>query len=84
MTDLSMMDLVSGVYEHSHITHKLAWAALRQVAKDMGINRKKAGKLLVEHDVDVTVLFWKKIRAKYGDKYEHVWHCPDCQKFSLT
>jgi hypothetical protein len=82
--EISMMDLVAGVYEHSHKTHKLAWSALRQVAKDMGINSKQAGKLLTEQDVDVTILFWEKIRAKHGDKYRHVWHCPGCQKFSLT
>jgi hypothetical protein len=82
--EISMMDLVGGVYEHSHITQKLVWSALRQVAKDMGINRKQAGKLLTEQDVDVTILFWKKIRAKHGDKYQHVWYCSGCQKFSLT
>jgi len=75
------------VLEHYRVhqkTHKIVRDTLKEVAKDIGISPRQAEKLLPEQNVDVTVLFWKKTRAKHGDKYEHVWYCPSCQKFSLT
>lgn len=70
---------------HSHKNTQLVISVLTEIADQNKLSYKKVKKLfVVKGNLCITGQFWELLKKLHPDEnYTEVYHCPDCDKFSL-
>jgi hypothetical protein len=68
---------------YKHKTHKQAVAILSAIAKQKQLKPFEVIEDFASGGLEYVLDFWKRAYLIYGDKYNDVSRCPECNKFDL-